>query len=438
MRTAPKVIELEPAGIVRMRGTDAVKFLQGQLSNDVARLTAQHSLLAGYHNPQGRTIALLRLVQWDADDILAVVPRELATVVAGRLSKFVLRAKVKVVDESAGWRVVGLVGAASGAGGAGAGVAGTNAGAGVAGTNAGVGAAGTNAGAGVAGTNAGLGAARLASNDVAAMAAAADGPVGVLPASAELPMAVGAQVRGDGVVFVCVGDQPLRWLAISPADAPSPVLDYPAGDRATWQRLEVAAGQPQVYASTSEEFVAQMLNLDALDAIAFDKGCYTGQEVIARAHYRGRVKRRMQRFVSREACQLSPGDSGQLADGRTFKVVQVAQLADGRCDFLAVAPMVGAGSEATDAGGAPGTAGVTTQAVHPAAPPIADPTAPPVAGPILDPTLAPIAAASVAPTVAAAAALSAAAPPVAGNTTSAPVAAILLADQAPLPYPLPH
>jgi folate-binding protein YgfZ len=430
MRTAPKVIELEPAGIVRMRGTDAVKFLQGQLSNDVARLTAQHSLLAGYHNPQGRTIALLRLVQWDAEDILALVPRELATVVAGRLSKFVLRAKVKVVDESAGWRVVGLVGAASGAGGAGLAT----------------GAAGA-AGAGVAGTNAGPGAARLASHDVAAMAVAADGPVGVSPAPAELPLSVGAQVRGDGAVFVCVDNQPLRWLAISPADAPSPVLDYPAGDRATWQRLEVAAGQPQVYASTSEEFVAQMLNLDALDAIAFDKGCYTGQEVIARAHYRGRVKRRMQRFVSREACQLSPGDSWQLADGRTFKVVQAAQLADGRCDFLAVAPMVGAGSEATDttskmasaASGTTGaTVGVTTQAVHPGAPPIADPTAPPVAGPILDPTLAPIAAASVAPTVAAAAALSAAAPPVAGNTTSAPVAAILLADQAPLPYQLPH
>jgi folate-binding Fe-S cluster repair protein YgfZ len=84
-----------------------------------------------------------------------------------------------------------------------------------------------------------------------------------------------------------------------------------------------------------------MLNLDAVGGIAFDKGCYTGQEVIARAHYRGRVKRRMQRFVSRQPCQLAPGDSGQLADGRTFKVVVSAPLADGRCDFLAVASMPG-------------------------------------------------------------------------------------------------
>jgi hypothetical protein len=192
-----------------------------------------------------------------------------------------------------------------------------------------------------------------------------------------------------------------------------------------------------------------MLNLDALDAIAFDKGCYTGQEVIARAHYRGRVKRRMQRFVSREPCKLSPGDSGQLADGRNFKVVAAAQLDDGRCDFLAVAPMTTAGGDATaPATGSPGagsTASVTTQAVHPEAPPITDPTAPPVAGPIVDPTLAPMAAASVAPTVAAAAALSAAAaqlpseiPAIASGATSAmPPAAIVSADQATLPYPLP-
>src|SRR5262249_58945250 len=100
-----------------------------------------------------------------------------------------------------------------------------------------------------------------------------------------------------------------------------------------------------VVAATSEEFVAQMLNLDALNAIAFDKGCYTGQEVIARAHYRGRVKRRMQRFVSREGSRLAPGDSGQLADGRAFKVVLAAQLADGRCDFLAVTTLGGGATE---------------------------------------------------------------------------------------------
>jgi len=112
----------------------------------------------------------------------------------------------------------------------------------------------------------------------------------------------------------------------------------PAAEAQIWQRLAVAAGEPQVHAATSEKFVAQMLNLDCLGAIAFDKGCYTGQEVIARAHYRGRVKRRMQRFVVRAARQLRPADTGTLSDGRPFEVVEAVVLADGRCEFLAVAP----------------------------------------------------------------------------------------------------
>ncbi|MGH8140769.1 MAG: YgfZ/GcvT domain-containing protein [Steroidobacteraceae bacterium] len=294
-----EVTALEDLGIVRMRGPDAVRFLQGQLSNDVARLTAERSLLAGYHNPQGRTIALLRLVQWAPDDILAVTARELAASVASRLAKFVLRAKVKIVAESEHWRISGLIGSAQ-----------------------------------------------------------------AEPRAVALPSAPHAQAQLDGSVFVRIADAAARWLAVCPADSVAPLpapgtgrdraaIDEPpawvAGDPQRWRRLDVAAGQPQVYAATSGQFVAQMLNLDLLEAIAFDKGCYTGQEVIARAHYRGRVKRRMQRFVSREACRLQPGDAGQLADGRSFKVVLAAQLADGRCDFLAVTARVADEGEPTEA-----------------------------------------------------------------------------------------
>jgi tRNA-modifying protein YgfZ len=109
----------------------------------------------------------------------------------------------------------------------------------------------------------------------------------------------------------------------------------PAAPQA-WERLCVSAGEPEVVTATSEEFVGQMLNLDVIGAIDFDKGCYTGQEVIARAHYRGRVKRRMQRFVTDTPLMLEPGDSGVLADGRTFQVVRAVAHTDGRCEFLAV------------------------------------------------------------------------------------------------------
>jgi tRNA-modifying protein YgfZ len=95
-------------------------------------------------------------------------------------------------------------------------------------------------------------------------------------------------------------------------------------------------GIAQIYAATSESFVAQMLNLDLLGAIAFDKGCYTGQEVIARAHYRGRVKRRMQRWQTMQAALLEPGDIARAPDGRSLTVVRAVAAQDGGQDLLAI------------------------------------------------------------------------------------------------------
>ncbi|MBC8025071.1 MAG: folate-binding protein YgfZ [Steroidobacteraceae bacterium] len=109
--------------------------------------------------------------------------------------------------------------------------------------------------------------------------------------------------------------------------------------REQWERLDVEAGIPQIYAATSESFVAQMLNLDLLGAIAFDKGCYTGQEVIARAHYRGRVKRRLQRWFH-SGHGLVPGAAARSADGRHLSVVRVAPGAAGGQEILAVGPFV--------------------------------------------------------------------------------------------------
>lgn len=274
-----QLVELEDLGALRIAGSDAVRFLQGQLSSDLGRVSAERSALAGLHNPQGRTIALLRIVQLAPNDLLALVPRELTATVAARLSKYVLRARVKVIDESQSWTVKGLV--ASGI------------------------------------------------VDAALLGA--------------LPTTAGAQQRRGESLLLCVDEQPRRWLVITPAGAAAAGLDglpvsTPAS-RDTWRQLDIIAGLPQVYAATTEGFVAQMLNLDVIGAIAFDKGCYTGQEVIARAHYRGKVKRRLQRFRSRGPLDLKPGDSGELADGRHFQVIEAVRLDDGRCEFLAVAPL---------------------------------------------------------------------------------------------------
>jgi hypothetical protein len=297
-----QAVELDDLGALRVSGADAARFLQGQLSNDLGRVSAERSALAGLHNPQGRTIALLRIVQLGPDDFLALLPHELAAAVASRLSKYMLRAKVKVSEESQSWRITGLI-------------------------------------------SSGLGTATGLRSP-----GAAPGPL------AGFPCAAGEQRCLGATVVICIGEQPARWLLITPAAqaAASDPAAAPTGTplsraaparRDVWRQLDIIAGLPQVYGATSEEFVAQMLNLDLVGAIAFDKGCYTGQEVIARAHYRGRVKRRLQRFRSRVPLDLRPGDSGELSDGRAFKVVEAVRLEDGRCEFLAVAPLPSAQPE---------------------------------------------------------------------------------------------
>ena len=256
----------------------------------MTRLSAQRALLAGYHNAQGRVIALLRLVQLGADDVLAVLPRELVAPVAARLGKFVLRAKVRLQDESAQWSHRGRARQRrAGHRGAGAGPRGAR-----------------------------RGAARRRHAHRALLRCA-----GALPPD---------PARGRARDARRTGAARARGLAAGAA---------------------IAAGEPQVYAATSEEFVAQMLNLDVLDAIAFDKGCYTGQEVIARAHYRGRVKRRMQRFLTRAARELRPGDAGTLADGRAFKVVEAVRGTDGQVEFLAVTGLAADPAAAPDAAAEP-------------------------------------------------------------------------------------
>jgi len=289
MRTPWNVVSLDSLGVLRARGPDARKFLQGQLSNDMSRLSGEQALLAGYHNVQGRAIALLRLIELTPEDFLAILPRELVGALATRLGKFILRAKVKLSDESAAWQVHGvLVGPEA---------------------------------------------------DSAAAAHAA-----------MLPPPGGAR-EVDGTRIVRIGESPPRLLLVRPVDSP-PLAGHAPLSLSDWQLAVVAAGEPQVYAATSEEFVAQMLNLDLIEGISFEKGCYTGQEVIARAHFRGRVKRRMQRFITEAAAALAPGDTARLADGRALTVVQAAQHADGRCEFLAVTAL---SAEAEGPSEVPGT-----------------------------------------------------------------------------------
>jgi tRNA-modifying protein YgfZ len=145
-----------------------------------------------------------------------------------------------------------------------------------------------------------------------------------------------------------------RQLLLAPS---SPDLPR-AADDSRWNLEDVRQGLPQVFAATRGLFVAQMLNLDLLGAVSFDKGCYTGQEVIARAHYRGRVKRRLQRWLNRSGVALQPGDAARGPDGRALVVVRGA-AAEGAQEILAV----GAFGPAQDVDDPPATDGQSTVVV---------------------------------------------------------------------------
>lgn len=197
---------------LRVRGDDALTFLQGQLTNDLARLRSGTPMLAAWCNPKGRVICVFRVSKIDRGYALAL-PAELAEAVEKRLTMFRFRAKVEFER---------------------------------------------------------------------ADATAAD-----LGATGSIP---------------------------------------------DWRLENLRAGIPEVGVSQSESFTPHMLNLDLLDAISFDKGCYTGQEIVARTHYRGATKRRMFHFESEQPV----GDSADISDGDR-KIGDVVNVIG--TDLLAVIPV---------------------------------------------------------------------------------------------------
>ena len=111
-----------------------------------------------------------------------------------------------------------------------------------------------------------------------------------------------------------------------------------------WRLADIREGLPQIYAATREMFVAQMLNLDLIDGISFTKGCFTGQEIIARTQHLGRIKRRMFRLLL-PAGAWAIGQAVHLGDGRAGRLTEVVSAGE---EFEALAVL---GLEASRAGG---------------------------------------------------------------------------------------
>jgi folate-binding protein YgfZ len=147
------------------------------------------------------------------------------------------------------------------------------------------------------------------------------------------PMAAQGYVEQDGMGTAPVGHDPIRRWVIGPPQAFAAAAAAEDSESA-WRLADIHAGLPQIYAATSEAFVAQMLNLDLLDGISFTKGCYTGQEIIARTQHLGRIKRRLHR-LQLPSGSWRIGQALRLTDGRQGRLTEVIE-SGGRTEALAV------------------------------------------------------------------------------------------------------
>ncbi|MGE5638916.1 MAG: YgfZ/GcvT domain-containing protein [Clostridia bacterium] len=107
--------------------------------------------------------------------------------------------------------------------------------------------------------------------------------------------------EGESIV-VRMGER--RFLLLSPSSSPLPSFSSPEEQ---WSAQEIQAGRPWITAATQDQFVPQMVNLEKIGGVDFQKGCYPGQEIVARAQYRGEVKRRMVRLPAPAGAALKPG-----------------------------------------------------------------------------------------------------------------------------------
>ncbi|KVE66943.1 YgfZ/GcvT domain-containing protein [Burkholderia vietnamiensis] len=222
-------------GVIDVAGDDAATFLHGQLTNDIEHLDAASARVAGYCSPKGRLLA--SFLAWrEGHGVRLLVSKDVQAAVQKRLSMFVLRAKAKLSDASDAVAVVGF------------------------------------------------------SGDVR------DALSGVFDA---LPDGVHVKVDGPAGVLIRMPDAAgrKRYLWIGPraeVDARIAALagTLPVVSPAVWDWLDVRAGEPRITQPVVEQFVPQMVNFDVIGAVNFRKGCYPGQEVVARSQYRGTIKRR--------------------------------------------------------------------------------------------------------------------------------------------------
>ena len=237
---------LDDRGLIRVTGEDAESFLQGQLTQDMALVKKGQSLLAAHCNPKGRILSLFRCYFWQNQFFLDH-PAALEAPALKRLTMYKLRAKVSLECASSLVSRTALWGNTM----------------------------------------------RLALQE----------------RGWEVSDQPGSTTELAEGLLSCLSKD--RWVLLSSASYAEALRAQltkitPKSDQG-WQLTSVCAGEPEVLPLTVDTWIPQMLNLDQLQGVSFKKGCYTGQEIVARAHFLGRVKRRMRLFAYEGDLHPEPG-----------------------------------------------------------------------------------------------------------------------------------
>ena len=274
---ATVVSPLAHLGMIECTGDDARPFLHNQLTSDINHLAADAAQHSSWCTAKGRMLASFIFYRNGAD-YRALLSTDLLAATQKRLHIYVLRSKVKLADLSASHEFIGLAGPQA---------------------------------------------------EAALTKACLPNPEKPMSTQA---FANGTVIRVDATRLIIVARSEAAqelWKALASSARPvgTPV----------WHWLDIRAGIPLITEATKEAFVPQMANFDKIDGVSFNKGCYPGQEVVARAHYLGKIKRHLYRFHAAVAMQA--GDSlysAENAEAACGTIANAAPSPKGGYDALGV------------------------------------------------------------------------------------------------------
>lgn len=276
-RDATVIAPLLHLGLLTCSGQEAKTFLHNQVTSDINHLAANAAQHSAWCSAKGRMLASFLLFR-DGEDYRIQLSADLLLSIEKRLNMFILRAKVKIADVSAAYQIIGLSGAQA---------------------------------------------------EASLLAAGLPVPASVLDTLA-LPGVKVIRLEATRFEIVVATEAAADWwtkLATNARPVGGPV----------WQWLDIQAGVPLISQATREEFVPQMTNFDQLGGVSFHKGCYPGQEVVARTQYLGKVKRHLYRITC--AAPLAAGQSiysPENPDHHCGMVANAAPAPEGGYTALAV------------------------------------------------------------------------------------------------------